>query len=198
MQAKPNFIVSLSDASAGLSQVGGKGASLARLAAACPCLLVFTSLRRPIADSWQSMSCKSRFWRLSPLPLPISLQRSKRHPAGSESSSLRVRCRMTSPRRFDEHMPGLARVTCLSPYVLRLPLKTCRRCRLPVSRRPISTCAVKRRCSMPSSVAGLRSGRRGRIAGLVARVPREERMMIKEFGEEYRAYMQRTGRFSPK
>jgi pyruvate,water dikinase len=34
MQAKPNFIVSLSDASAGLSQVGGKGASLARLAAA--------------------------------------------------------------------------------------------------------------------------------------------------------------------
>lgn len=34
MQAKPNFIVSLSDASAGLSQVGGKGASLARMAAA--------------------------------------------------------------------------------------------------------------------------------------------------------------------
>ncbi len=34
MQAKPNFIVSLSDASAGLSQVGGKGASLARLAVA--------------------------------------------------------------------------------------------------------------------------------------------------------------------
>jgi len=33
MQAKPNFIVSLSDASAGLSQVGGKGASLARMAA---------------------------------------------------------------------------------------------------------------------------------------------------------------------
>jgi phosphoenolpyruvate synthase/pyruvate phosphate dikinase len=34
MQAKPNFIVPLSDVSAGLSQVGGKGASLARLAAA--------------------------------------------------------------------------------------------------------------------------------------------------------------------
>ncbi len=34
MQANPNFIVSLSDASAGLSQVGGKGASLALLAAA--------------------------------------------------------------------------------------------------------------------------------------------------------------------
>jgi len=34
MQAKPNFIVSLSDTSAGLSQVGGKGSSLARMAAA--------------------------------------------------------------------------------------------------------------------------------------------------------------------
>ena len=34
MRAKPHFIVPLSDTSAGLSQVGGKGASLARLAAA--------------------------------------------------------------------------------------------------------------------------------------------------------------------
>jgi pyruvate,water dikinase len=34
MQAKPTIIVSLSDTSAGLPQVGGKGASLARLAAA--------------------------------------------------------------------------------------------------------------------------------------------------------------------
>jgi len=36
------------------------------------------------------------------------------------------------------------------------------------------------------------------IAGLIARVPREEQMMIEEFGEEYKAYMQRTGRFFPK
>jgi protein-S-isoprenylcysteine O-methyltransferase Ste14 len=36
------------------------------------------------------------------------------------------------------------------------------------------------------------------IAGLVARVPREEQMMIKEFGEEYKVYMQKTGRFLPK
>ncbi len=36
------------------------------------------------------------------------------------------------------------------------------------------------------------------IAGLFARVPREEQMMMKEFGEEYQAYMQRTGRFYPK
>jgi protein-S-isoprenylcysteine O-methyltransferase Ste14 len=36
------------------------------------------------------------------------------------------------------------------------------------------------------------------IVGVVVRVPREERMMIEEFGEEYRAYMQRTGRFFPK
>ena len=36
------------------------------------------------------------------------------------------------------------------------------------------------------------------IAGLVARVPREEQMMLEQFGEKYKAYMQRTGRFLPK
>lgn len=36
------------------------------------------------------------------------------------------------------------------------------------------------------------------IAGLIARIPREEQMMIEQFGEEYKAYMQRTGRFFPK
>jgi len=36
------------------------------------------------------------------------------------------------------------------------------------------------------------------IAGSIARVPKEEQMMIEEFGEEYKAYMQRTGRFFPK
>ena len=36
------------------------------------------------------------------------------------------------------------------------------------------------------------------IAGLVARVPREEQMMLEQFGEEYKAYMQRTGRFLPR
>ncbi len=36
------------------------------------------------------------------------------------------------------------------------------------------------------------------IAGLFARVPREEQMMIEEFGEQYKAYMQKTGRFFPK
>jgi protein-S-isoprenylcysteine O-methyltransferase Ste14 len=36
------------------------------------------------------------------------------------------------------------------------------------------------------------------IAGLVARVPKEEQMMIQEFGEEYKAYVQKTGRFFPK
>jgi protein-S-isoprenylcysteine O-methyltransferase Ste14 len=29
------------------------------------------------------------------------------------------------------------------------------------------------------------------------RVPREERMMVEEFGDEYRAYMDRTGRILP-
>ncbi len=35
------------------------------------------------------------------------------------------------------------------------------------------------------------------VAGLAARVPKEERMMIEEFGEQYRAYMSQTGRFLP-
>jgi protein-S-isoprenylcysteine O-methyltransferase Ste14 len=36
------------------------------------------------------------------------------------------------------------------------------------------------------------------IFGLVARVPKEEQMMLAEFGEEYRTYTQRTGRFFPR
>jgi protein-S-isoprenylcysteine O-methyltransferase Ste14 len=36
------------------------------------------------------------------------------------------------------------------------------------------------------------------FAGTVARVPKEEQMMLEAFGDEYRAYMQRTGRFFPK
>lgn len=36
------------------------------------------------------------------------------------------------------------------------------------------------------------------IAGTVVRVPKEEQMMIEAFGDEYKAYMQRTGRFFPK
>jgi len=36
------------------------------------------------------------------------------------------------------------------------------------------------------------------VLGLFLRVPREEKMMLDEFGDEYRAYMQRTGRFFPK
>ena len=36
------------------------------------------------------------------------------------------------------------------------------------------------------------------IVGMFLRVPKEEQMMIDEFGEEYQAYKQRTGRFLPK
>jgi protein-S-isoprenylcysteine O-methyltransferase Ste14 len=34
--------------------------------------------------------------------------------------------------------------------------------------------------------------------GFVVRAPREDQMMLQASGEEYRAYMQRTGRFFPK
>jgi protein-S-isoprenylcysteine O-methyltransferase Ste14 len=36
------------------------------------------------------------------------------------------------------------------------------------------------------------------ILGMAFRVPQEEHMMIDEFGETYRVYMQRTGRFLPR
>jgi protein-S-isoprenylcysteine O-methyltransferase Ste14 len=36
------------------------------------------------------------------------------------------------------------------------------------------------------------------FAGLLWRIPKEEQMMIEAFGDEYKAYMQRTGRFFPK
>jgi protein-S-isoprenylcysteine O-methyltransferase Ste14 len=36
------------------------------------------------------------------------------------------------------------------------------------------------------------------IGGMMARVPREEQMMLDEFGEEYRVYMERTGRYFPR
>jgi protein-S-isoprenylcysteine O-methyltransferase Ste14 len=36
------------------------------------------------------------------------------------------------------------------------------------------------------------------IAMLFVRIPREEKMLLDEFGPEYAAYMARTGRFFPK
>jgi protein-S-isoprenylcysteine O-methyltransferase Ste14 len=36
------------------------------------------------------------------------------------------------------------------------------------------------------------------IAGFIVRAPREEQMMLAAFGDAYKDYMQRTGRFFPK
>jgi protein-S-isoprenylcysteine O-methyltransferase Ste14 len=36
------------------------------------------------------------------------------------------------------------------------------------------------------------------IAGTMVRVPKEEKMMLEAFGDEYKAYMQRTGRYFPR
>jgi protein-S-isoprenylcysteine O-methyltransferase Ste14 len=36
------------------------------------------------------------------------------------------------------------------------------------------------------------------LVGLFARAPREEQMMLDQFGDEYREYMRKTGRFWPK
>jgi protein-S-isoprenylcysteine O-methyltransferase Ste14 len=36
------------------------------------------------------------------------------------------------------------------------------------------------------------------IAGVLWRIPKEEQMMLEAFGDEYKAYIQRTGKFFPK
>ena len=36
------------------------------------------------------------------------------------------------------------------------------------------------------------------IVDLALRIPKEEQMMLDEFGDEYKAYMQRTGKLLPK
>ncbi len=36
------------------------------------------------------------------------------------------------------------------------------------------------------------------IIGLAARVPKEEKMMIEELGDEYKSYIMNTGRFFPR
>lgn len=36
------------------------------------------------------------------------------------------------------------------------------------------------------------------IAGTMVRIPKEEQMMLEAFGDKYKVYMQRTGRFFPK
>jgi protein-S-isoprenylcysteine O-methyltransferase Ste14 len=38
----------------------------------------------------------------------------------------------------------------------------------------------------------------GTVAFLAARVPKEEQMMLERFGDAYRGYMRRTGRFFPR
>ena len=69
-----SLVLALDDVSATLERVGGKGSSLARLAAAgFRCLLVFTLQRLPTACLLPDMGCKSKFSRLSRRPRPISL-----------------------------------------------------------------------------------------------------------------------------
>ena len=161
----PFVCLALDDASARLSQVGGKGASLARMAAAGlpvpPGFHITTAAyRRFVAENGLQRAILAAVAAAT----PISQPHSKRHRDRSEGFSRRVRCRMILPRRFARRMLNLAGVTCPSRCVPLPPLKTCLRCRLPVSRRRISTCTAKRWSSMPSNAAGLRSGPRGRLA----------------------------------
>ena len=50
---------------------------------------------------------------------------------------------------------------------------------------------------LPNWIAGL-AGFAGFLPLYLVRVPREERMMLDHFGDDYRAYCERTGRIVPK
>src|SRR5579884_2412116 len=88
------LVLALDDPAATLEQVGGKGASLARLAA----------VGLPIALLWQRMGCKSRYWRRSPPPPPTSPSRSKRHPARLAGCLHKEACPLSLPGQFARHM----------------------------------------------------------------------------------------------
>ena len=78
------LVLALDDASATLEQVGGKGASLARMAAAGlpvpPGFHITTAAyRRFVTENGLQEKILAAVSGVSPLSLPISLLRSKRH-----------------------------------------------------------------------------------------------------------------------
>ena len=137
--------------------VGGKGASLARLAAA---------------------ACAARLsyhhGGLSPL---CGRERATGHPGGlggdadephARRGTRSASCSRARDAGRDRHgiRPAYADSGRSRPSrcARRPPPRTCPRCRSPASRRPTSTCAATRRCWRRSSAAGPRSGPRGRSA----------------------------------
>ncbi len=71
----------------------------------------------------------------------------------------------------------------------------------PVSPSGVSNMKNSRRKSSAVSPVRLNAGLSGLASALLVqlvRVPREEQMMIEHFGDEYRAYMQRTGGIIPR
>ena len=171
MQAKPNFIVSLSDASAGLSQVGGKGASLARMAAAGlpvpPGFHITTAAyRRFVAEhklQEQILAAVSTATPDQPVMLEEASSRigklfaQRAIPDDIAEAIQRAYADLGAYAELGEgDVPVAVRSSATAEDLPEMFL--------PGSRRLTSTCAVKRWCSRPSSAAGLRSGRHGRSA----------------------------------
>ena len=146
-----------------MPMVGGKGASLARMAAAGlpvpPGFHVTTAAyRRFVTENGLQEEILAAVSAVT-ADHPCNDRRGIK----ADSKAFRQECdaRMILLRPFVRHMQSLAEMTYPSRYVPLPPLKTCLRCRLLVSRRRISTCTAKRWYSMPSNAAGLRSGQQG-------------------------------------
>ena len=154
----------LASEEAALDLVGGKGASLMRLATSGfpvpPGFLITTAAyRRFVAENDLQAVIDDSLAR-------CRRQRSRLTRAGGDDypamRSHAASCRKRSPPRSSEAYAALGNPSPRSLFARRRPPRTCPDSRSPVSRRRSSMSAAIRRCSTPFAVLGRRSGRRGR------------------------------------
>jgi pyruvate,water dikinase len=138
-----NLVLPLDDPAADPAAVGGKGASLARLARA----------GLPVPAGFHVTTEAYRWF--------VSSVRDEIHPVDPErtkgSCSPAGRCRRRWPRR-SAAPTGLSATTCRWPSARPPPPRTSRACRSRASRTPTSTSAAARPFSTRSRAAGRRCG----------------------------------------
>lgn len=182
MQQTPAYILPLADDSVGLAEVGGKGASLARLAAAgLPVPLGFhittAAYRRFVAEHGLQEQILSAVSLVVP-DQPATLEQASSHIERLfEQNAMPPDIANAVRQAYSDLGGGDLPVAVRSPQ----PPKTCPRCRSPVSRIHISTCAPKSGCSRPSNAADHRYGLRGRLAtgyGMASRLIRSARGVV--------------------
>ena len=159
-QASP-FILKLDSPEATLELVGGKGASLARMAAA----------GLPVPPGFQITTHAYRRFvsenRLADAILSAAAEASAADPATLERASPQIQS-LLAQSTIPEDVAALmssrtanwAQTIRPSRCARQPPRKICRRCPSPAKWKLISTSAAVTMCWLPSSVAGVRCGRR--------------------------------------